>query len=147
MLFGKKKKETEVKKEATKKTDKKVNKVDSKTKSVTQTKTTANKKATTQKPLNKKETKSSKSALASAKKENKPVKRASAPAQTEVKAGIYRVVYDKADREWKIKRDGAKRIIDSYATKEEALARVKELSDNSDVGFVVYKRDGKFQKK
>ena len=32
-------------------------------------------------------------------------------------------------------------------TKEEALARVQELSGNQDVKFVVYKKDGKFQNK
>ncbi len=67
--------------------------------------------------------------------------------ENEVKAGIYRVIYDKTDRNWKIKRDGAKRIIDSKSTKEEALIRVKELSEGNDVGYVVYKKDGKFQKK
>ena len=48
---------------------------------------------------------------------------------------------------WKIKKDGAKRIIDSKKTKEEALARVQELSKSQDTKFVVYKKDGKFQKK
>lgn len=61
--------------------------------------------------------------------------------------GKYVVVYDKIDRLWKIKRDGAKRVIDSKVTKEEALKRVKELSLNNDVGFVAKKKDGKFQKK
>ncbi len=56
-------------------------------------------------------------------------------------------MYDKTDREWKIKKDGAKRVIDSKPTKEEALKRVKELSENKDVAFVVHKMDGKFQKK
>ena len=32
-------------------------------------------------------------------------------------------------------------------TKEEALARVQELSKSQDTKFVVYKKDGKFQKK
>lgn len=62
-------------------------------------------------------------------------------------AGIYRVVYDKTDRLWKIKKDGAKRVIATMPTKEEALSRVKELSEIKDVGFVVHKKDGKFQKK
>lgn len=61
--------------------------------------------------------------------------------------GKYVVVYDKTDRLWKIKRDGAKRVIDSKVTKEEALKRVKELSLNNDVGFIAKKKDGKFQKK
>lgn len=63
------------------------------------------------------------------------------------KKGVYRVVYDKEDNLWKIKKDGAKRVIDSKKTKEEALKRVQELSQSQDVKFVVYKKDGKFQKK
>ncbi len=60
---------------------------------------------------------------------------------------VYRVIYNKESKVWNIKKDGAKRIIDSKTTKEEALKRVKELSENKDTGFVVYKKDGKFQKK
>ena len=60
---------------------------------------------------------------------------------------MYRVIYNKETKVWNIKKDGAKRIIDSRATKEEALKRVKELSDSQDANFVVYKKDGKFQKK
>ena len=60
---------------------------------------------------------------------------------------IYRVIFDKEDRLWKIKKDGAKRVIDSRRTKEEALERVQELSQSQDSKFVVYKKDGKFQKK
>ena len=66
--------------------------------------------------------------------------------KTEKKA-VYRVLFDKEDKMWKIKKDGAKRIIDSKKTKEEALARVQELSKSQDTKFVVYKKDGKFQKK
>ena len=64
-----------------------------------------------------------------------------------VKKAVYRVVYDKEENLWKIKKDGAKRVIDSKKTKEEALKRVQELSQSQDVKFVVYKKDGKFQKK
>ena len=60
---------------------------------------------------------------------------------------MYRVIFDKEDKMWKIKKDGAKRVIDSKKTKEEALARVQELSKSQDAKFVVYKKDGKFQKK
>ncbi len=63
------------------------------------------------------------------------------------KKGVYRVVFDKEDGMWKIKKDGAKRVIDSKKTKEEALKRVQELSQSQDTKFVVYKKDGKFQKK
>lgn len=138
MLFGKKKKEKEDK--VDKKTVKKADvKQKAETNKSTQVKSAPKQKSTT-KPVKDKEKSTSVT-----KKNTTLSKSASAP--TEVKAGIYRVVYDKTDREWKIKRDGAKRIIDSRSTKEEALARVKELSESNDVGFVVYKRDGKFQKK
>lgn len=67
--------------------------------------------------------------------------------EEKTKRGIYRVVYDSENKRWLIKRDGAQRIIDSKMTKEEAIERVKALSQNQDVGFVVHKKDGKFQKK
>ena len=63
------------------------------------------------------------------------------------KKAIYRVLYNKEDRTWQIKKDGAKRVIDSRPTKEEALNRVKELSQSQDTKFIVHKKDGKFQKK
>lgn len=66
---------------------------------------------------------------------------------TKSRKSVYRVIFDKDDKLWKIKKDGAKRIIDSKKTKEEALARVQELSKSQDANFVVYKKDGKFQKK
>lgn len=65
----------------------------------------------------------------------------------EDRRGVYRVVYDKEDKLWKIKRDGAKRVIETKQTKDEAVKRVMELSGNKEVGFVVHKKDGKFQKK
>lgn len=63
------------------------------------------------------------------------------------KKAIYRVLYSKEDRTWQTKKDGAKRIIASYPTKDEALKRVKSLSENNDLNFIVHKKDGKFQKK
>ena len=66
---------------------------------------------------------------------------------SKARKALYRVVYDKEDRLWKIKKDGAKRVIDSKKTKEEAIARVQELSQSQDSSFVVHKKDGKFQKK
>ena len=63
------------------------------------------------------------------------------------KKAIYRVLYSKEDCTWQIKKDGAKRIIASYPTKDEALKRVKSLSENNDLNFIVHKKDGKFQKK
>lgn len=63
------------------------------------------------------------------------------------KKAVYRVLFDKNARLWLIKKDGAKRTIASFQTKDEALARVKELSSSNDLNFVVHKKDGKFQKK
>lgn len=63
------------------------------------------------------------------------------------KKSLYRVLYDKESRLWVIKKDGAKRNIASFPTKEEAMSRVKELSESQDLNFVVHKKDGKFQKK
>lgn len=69
--------------------------------------------------------------------------------KTEVKTKkpVYTVIYNKNDRLWHITKTGAKRVIAKTATKDEAVARVKELSQNNDTGFVLKKKDGKFQKK
>ena len=63
------------------------------------------------------------------------------------KKEIYRVLYNKEERTWQIKKDGAKRVISSFPTKDEALKRVKELSESNDLNYIVHKKDGKFQKK
>lgn len=81
------------------------------------------------------------------KEDSKEEKGANKENSEKSKKGVYRVVFDKEDKLWKIKKDGAKRVIDSRKTKEEALARVQELSESQDTKFVVYKKDGKFQKK
>ena len=52
---------------------------------------------------------------------------------------VYRVVFDKDDSVWKIKKDGAKRTIASYKTKKEALDKVQSLSKNQEINFVVKK--------
>ena len=63
------------------------------------------------------------------------------------KKAIYRVLYNKEERTWQIKKDGAQRVISSFPTKDEALKRVKELSESNDLNYIVHKKDGKFQKK
>ncbi len=68
-------------------------------------------------------------------------------ATKQTRKAIYRVAYDKENRVWTIKKDGAMRTIASFPTKDEALKRVKELAANQDLNFVVRKKDGKFQKK
>lgn len=85
---------------------------------------------------------------APAKKKAPTAKKTEEPKEDKAgKKSIYRVVYDKSSRVWTIKKDGAKRTIATFVTKEEALARVKELSSSKEVGFIVHKKDGKFQKK
>ena len=68
-------------------------------------------------------------------------------AEKKVRKAVYRVVFDKEESLWEIKKDGAKRIIASYKTKQEALDKVQNLSKNQEINFVVMKKDGKFQKK
>ena len=68
-------------------------------------------------------------------------------AEPKERKAIYRVVYDKENRVWLIKKDGAKRVIASFPTKEDALARVKELCESQNLKVIVHKKDGKFQKK
>ena len=67
--------------------------------------------------------------------------------ETKERKSVYRVVYDRENRVWLIKKDGAKRVIASFATKEEALKRVKELCESQNLKVIVHKKDGKFQKK
>ncbi len=59
----------------------------------------------------------------------------------------YRISYDKEQRMWLIKKDGAKRVIRKTATKTEAVEIAKRMCNNQDLNLVVHKKDGKFQKK
>ena len=61
--------------------------------------------------------------------------------------GLYRLVHDKEAREWVIYRDKSERASGRFATKDEAMKRLKELSKNQEVGCIVHKKDGKWQKK
>ncbi|MDE6583532.1 MAG: DUF2188 domain-containing protein [Clostridia bacterium] len=149
-MFGKKKKEDKktVAKETKSVEVKKTTKTPAKKASETEVKKTTAKepaKKTTKAELKQTVKK------AEPKKATKPVEKKAPAKKVEEKkvenTGIYRVVYDKTDRLWKIKKDGAKRVIASMPTKEEALARVKDLSETKEVGYVVHKKDGKFQKK
>lgn len=105
----------------------------------------------------KKETKAKNSNAKSNKNEGKSVKKVATKKEEktdtaenaekeEVKKGSYRVIYSKENKVWLIKRDGAKRTIASYKTKEQALNRVSELSKNQNAKVIVHKKDGKFQK-
>ncbi len=73
--------------------------------------------------------------------EEKPAK------EEEKKAGIYMISYDKEKKDWVVKRRGSKRATKRTKTKKEALDLVKSLTESQDVGYVVKKKDGKFQKK
>lgn len=87
-----------------------------------------------------------KTVATSTKKEEKKTM-AKTTEEEKTKKPIYRVLYDKESRLWLIKKDGAKRTIATFVTKEEAMTRVKELSSSNELNFVVHKKDGKFQKK
>ena len=80
------------------------------------------------------------------KKEEKTEQTVDSTETEEGKKGSYRVIYSKEDKVWLIKRDGAKRTIASFKTKEQALARVSELCKNQNAKVIVHKKDGKFQK-
>lgn len=97
---------------------------------------------------NKKEEKSNTVSKKETTKEKSPTEKVDKKeTETKSKKPIYRVIYDKDARVWLIKKDGAKRTISSYPTKEEALNRVKDLSSSNDLNYIVHKKDGKFQKK
>ena len=106
-------------------------------------------KATSKNKIEKRQVKkeTAKIALKEAKVGKETAAKAKTGEEKQARKGVYRVVYDKEDSLWKIKKDGASRVIDSRKTKEEALARVQELSKNKNIKFVVHKKDGKMQKK
>lgn len=131
-FFGKKKKEKKVETNSQEVQEEKVLKEDEKQEK-TETKTPS-------KSMQNK-TKTEKTCKSNAKEEK------GEEVEEKQKKAVYRVIFDKEDKLWKIKKDGAKRVIDSKKTKEEALERVQELSKSQDTNFVVYKKDGKFQKK
>ncbi len=59
----------------------------------------------------------------------------------------YRISYDREQKMWLIKKDGAKRVIRKTKTKSEAVEIAKTMCNNQDLNLVVQKKDGKFQKK
>jgi uncharacterized membrane protein len=68
------------------------------------------------------------------------------PAKRTVKA-VYRVIYDKENKEWMVKKDGAQRVIRRVKTKAEALELANQFATNQELSLSVQKKDGKFQKK
>ena len=149
MCFKKNKAEKQEKAEKrTKNTEKETPKAVKKELTKNEVKQEESKKTETKKVVAKKaETKKVETKKGETKKANtKNADSAEVKAPKERKA-LYRVVYSKELKVWQIKKDGAKRVIDSKHTKEEALIRVRELSESQDSNFVVQKKDGKFQKK
>ncbi len=122
-------------------------KKESKAKSKPAEKKVQNKEKAEPKKTVKKETKTEEVVEVKQEPKQEDIEEVNVEVQEKTRKAVYRVIFDKEDRLWKIKKDGAKRVIDSKVTKEEALARVQELSESHDFKFVVYKKDGKFQKK
>ncbi len=146
MCFFRKKKKEKLNKVEEKKVEKQDEKVvDLKEEQPKTTKTLATKSSTVKTAKTK--TVAPKTTKTPAKTTAKTMTKAEPKEEPKSKKPIYRVVYDKDARLWLIKKDGAKRTIASYTTKEEALNRVKELSNSKELSFVVHKKYGKFQKK
>ena len=59
----------------------------------------------------------------------------------------YRLIYDRENTSWVIRKDGAGRTIRRVKTKKEALSILKEMEEkNEDIKMVIHKKNGKFQK-
>ena len=64
-----------------------------------------------------------------------------------VKNAKYRLIYEKDNASWVIRKDGAGRTIRRVKTKQEALDILKEMEEkNDEMKVVVHKKNGKFQK-
>lgn len=59
----------------------------------------------------------------------------------------YNVGFDEENKKWTIKKSGAKRVIASYKTKEEALERAKDLAKTNGAILSVQRKNGQFGKK
>jgi len=115
------------------------------------TKPAAEKKAAA-KPAAKKETKPAAKKTTAEKKPATEKKAAAKPAAEKKKAApketkTWHVTFDEKKNKWCIKARENGRDTASFNTKEEALARAKELKKNNEgSNIVVHKKDGKFQK-
>ena len=58
----------------------------------------------------------------------------------------YHIGYDDENKRWIIKKSGAKRIIETFKTKEEAMERAKVLAKNSEAKLSVQRKNGQFGK-
>ena len=62
--------------------------------------------------------------------------------------GKYRLLYEKENKSWVIRKDGASRTIRRLQTKKEALEILENMQKgNEDLKVIVHKKNGKFQKK
>jgi len=62
--------------------------------------------------------------------------------------GKYRLIYEKENKSWVIRKDGAGRTIRRVKTKKEALEILENMQkENEDIKIIVHKKNGKFQKK
>lgn len=58
---------------------------------------------------------------------------------------VYHIMFNAETKVWSIKKDKAKRIIASFKTKDEAVARAKKIGDSNEITIMIYKKDGKVQ--
>ncbi|MGN1222867.1 MAG: DUF2188 domain-containing protein [Christensenellales bacterium] len=74
-------------------------------------------------------------------------KRVEKEEKKEVANAKYRLIYDKENASWVIRKDGAGRTIRRVKTKQEALDILKNMEEkNEEMKVVVHKKNGKFQK-
>ena len=96
-----------------------------------------------------KETKTTKKTSKKSAPEKAPKAQEEAEDLAEIKTANqkYMVVYDKENKNWIIKKTGAKKASKRCKTKKEALEIAERLADNQDLNLSIKKKDGKFQKK
>ena len=61
--------------------------------------------------------------------------------------GVYMVTYDKASKEWIVRKTGAQRASKRCRTKKQAVKVAEHLATTQDLNITVKKKNGKFQKK
>lgn len=142
--------EKEQPKKSTKKEKKEVEKETKKSENKKDKETEDKKEKQTKKTV-KKETKKQEEPIEELKQEEASVaqedkQQEDAEKETKQRRSLYRVIYDKEDRKWIIKKDGNEKITKKVNTKKEALEIVEKLCENQNLKMVVHKKDGKFQK-
>lgn len=59
----------------------------------------------------------------------------------------YHITFRKDDSKWQVKLAGSDRAIKTFVTKEECIAYVESLVENTERSIYVHKKDGKIQKR